>query len=156
MKYLLLFLFPLLFANHSFAQTKTAYEKKAYSLPVQFLRKLGVDEATLQKSNKIVELYLGVKRVKSKNKKQLPKAQTKISSSSLRLERLKWITSLAILPQLTQQCPHIFRHLCIEMKGCSVLTCKGEYRRMQSQPCHDRPFLLFGFGKFILFFQGGN
>lgn len=56
MKYILLFLFPLLFANHSFAQTKTAYEKKAYSLTVQFLRKLGVDEATLQKSNQMGDL----------------------------------------------------------------------------------------------------
>lgn len=56
MKYLLLFLFSLSFTVHSYAQTMTAYEKKCYSLKVQFLRNLGVDEALLKKTSNLSEL----------------------------------------------------------------------------------------------------
>lgn len=44
------------FIVSSYCQTMTSYEKKSYSLTVQFLRKLGVDEAILQKSSKMSDL----------------------------------------------------------------------------------------------------
>lgn len=55
MKYLfiILFFFKMTLSN---GQALTTYEKKGYSLTVQFLKKLGVNEALLQKSSKMGDL----------------------------------------------------------------------------------------------------
>lgn len=55
MRYIIVIIFCTLIAS-SFGQNITAYEKKAYSLTIQFLRKLGVDEATLKESKQMGDL----------------------------------------------------------------------------------------------------
>ena len=55
MRYILIIFFCF-FINSSFCQTMTTYEKNIYSLTVKFLRKLGVDESILKKSNQIGDL----------------------------------------------------------------------------------------------------
>ena len=63
MKYLLLFLLSLSFTFQSYAQTMTAYEKKCYSLNLQFLRNAGVSETIIKKIKSTNDLENVVKNL---------------------------------------------------------------------------------------------
>src|SRR5437868_2439958 len=56
MKYFLLFLVSVSFSFYSFAQSMTAYEKKYYSLTIQFLKDAGVSETIIKKINNLNDL----------------------------------------------------------------------------------------------------
>lgn len=60
MKYRLIFLFSLIISFSSYSQPITAYEKKCNALRIEFLRNLGVDEASLKKVSEFsdVEKFL--------------------------------------------------------------------------------------------------
>lgn len=56
MKYLIITFLSVLFTFHSYSQAMTPYEKKCYSLQLQFLRNLGVDEVILKKTNSLSDI----------------------------------------------------------------------------------------------------